>query len=62
MVDYNRLRSCGNLGSDPDRIWQEFGRLSRRWQKQQIAVNCGKLRSYAQSFLTKLVEIGSGVL
>ena len=36
--------------------------LGRIWQKRQIAVNCGKLRSHAQSLLAELVETGSGVL
>jgi hypothetical protein len=36
--------------------------LGRIWQKRQIAVDCGNLRSYAQSLLAELVEIGSGVL
>ena len=36
--------------------------LSRIWQKQQIAVDCGKLRSHAQSLLAESVETGSGVL
>jgi hypothetical protein len=43
----------------------EFGKIpwpGRIWQKQQIAVNCGKLWSHAQSLLAKSVEIGSGVL
>ena len=55
------------------RIWQnpmtwqnlaEFyglAELSRIWQKRQIAVDCGKLRSHTQSPLAKSVEIGSGV-
>jgi hypothetical protein len=43
----------------------EFGRIpwpGRIWQKRQITVDYGKLQSYAQSLLTKSVEIGSGVL
>ena len=56
----------------PSRIWQNFMawqnlakfyglvELGRIWQKWQIAVDCDKLRSCAQSLLTKLVEKGSG--
>ena len=36
--------------------------LGRIWQKRQIGVDCGKLRSYTQSLLAESVETGSGVL
>ena len=36
----------------------EFNRI---WQKRQITIDYGKLRSYTQSLLAKLVETGSGV-
>ena len=59
----------GQEGVKDIAIWvvglAEFSRIlwpSKIWQKWQIAVDYSKLRSYAQSLLTKLVEIGSGVL
>ena len=42
--------------------FHSLAELGRIWQKRQIGVDCGKLRSHTQSLLTELVETGSGVL
>jgi hypothetical protein len=57
LVEFHGLAEFGRILWPSRILWP--GRI---WQKRQIAVNCGKLRFYAQSLLAESVEIGSRVL
>ena len=67
VADCHRLRQFTVSWQFKQWSWQNLAEfhglaeLGRIWQKRQIAVDCGKLRSHTQSLLAESVETGSGV-